>query len=133
MKILDTDFLIDFTAGTRKAVSKMRSIQNEPLIISEVTAIELYAGAVNSKFLTEEMQTIDYTLDLLNIIAVDESVRKNITLIYAFLQSNHQMIPHFDIVIAGTALTFDSPLITRDKHFTTVSKHFGLKPESWID
>jgi tRNA(fMet)-specific endonuclease VapC len=131
MRILDTEFLIDYMAGTKKAVSKMQSIQDEPLFISEVTAIELYAGAVNSSFPFEEVENINNTLDQLNIIPVDIYVREKITLICAYLKKIRKMINHFDIVIAGTALTLDSPLITRDKHFTMVSKHFGLVPESF--
>jgi predicted nucleic acid-binding protein len=44
MKVLDTNFLIDFMDNTKKSKSKMQSILNEPLIISEVTVIELSGG-----------------------------------------------------------------------------------------
>jgi hypothetical protein len=52
-------------------------------------------------------------------------------LIYAYLKKISEMIPHFDITMAGTALTFDSPLVTKVKHFTMLCRHFGLKPGSW--
>jgi predicted nucleic acid-binding protein len=78
MKVLDTTFLIDFIAGTKKSKSKMESIMHEPVIVSEVSAIELLAGAYNSKFRDEQIKTITNTLDQLNIVAISEYLRVNI-------------------------------------------------------
>jgi predicted nucleic acid-binding protein len=132
MKVLDTSFLIDFMAGTSKSKSKMQSILHEPLIVSEVTVIELLARAHNSRLPDQEVRLIRNTVDQLNIVPVNEYYRMNIVLMYARLQLVHQMISHFDIVIAGTALALGATLITNDKHFERLQSYFPLKLESWL-
>lgn len=136
MKVLDTNFLIDFSGGTRKSKVKMESIQNEPLIASQVTVIELLAGVLlagvyNSKFVASEINIITETLDLLNIAPIDDSITRWAALVYAYLHATHKMINHFDIIIAGTALAFNVPLITRDRDFERLVDRFGLQLESW--
>jgi predicted nucleic acid-binding protein len=56
----------------------------------------------------------------------------NIAIIYARLKSVNQMIPHFDIVVAGTALALGAALITNDRHFERLVSYFPLKLESWL-
>jgi predicted nucleic acid-binding protein len=133
MKVLDTNFLIDFNGGTRKSKVKMESIQNEPLIASQVTVIELLAGTLLAgEFVAREINIITKTLDLLNIAPIDDSITRWAALVYAYLHATHKMINHFDIIIAGTALAFNVPLITRDRDFERLVDRFGLQLESWL-
>jgi tRNA(fMet)-specific endonuclease VapC len=132
MKVLDTNFLIDFNGGTIKSKVKMASIQDQPLLVSQVTVIELLAGAYNSKFVRGELNVVTGTLDRLNIIPIDDSITTWAAKIYAYLHKISKMINHFDIVIAGTALAFYAPLVTRDRHFERLTNRFDLKLENWL-
>lgn len=110
----------------------MQSILHEHLIVSEVTVIELLAGAHSSKLPEQEVRLIRSTVDQLNIVPINEYYRMHIAIIYASLKSVNQMIPHFDIVIAGTALALEAALITNDRHFERVANYYPLKLESWL-
>lgn len=133
MKVLDTNFLIEFMANKRKAVEKMQSIKNDILLVSESSVIELYAGAKNARAPAQEVSKIQEVLSRLNVIEVNAEVRERIADVYAYLSKSRKMIDKYDITIAGTALTMNSTLVTEDGHFDRIEECLGLKVEGWHD
>src|SRR5437588_7703344 len=106
MILLDTSLLVDCIRKRRVALDKLKKVETDFLIISEITAIELYAGVHNADAPDKERKKVEALLGRVNIIEVNEFVRYKIAEVRAYLEANGKPIKAFDTVIAGTALVY---------------------------
>lgn len=131
MILLDTTLLVDCIRKRRVALDKLKAIETEFLIVSEITAIELYAGVHNADAPEEERKKVEALLDKVNIIEVNEFVRYKIAEVRAYLEAKGKMIKAFDTVIAGTALVYGATIVARDGHYENIRDCFQANLESY--
>lgn len=119
--LLDTDVVIDHLRGVR---SIPLPNTNKGLSISIITLGELYYGAEKS---VNKQKSIDIITDFINDLAIsilnlNERVMKEYAVIKAKLELRGERLDDFDLLIAATAKTYKSILITRNtKHFKRIS------------
>ncbi len=125
MILLDTDFLIDFFGGHPEAVTKMKSIQIDSLAVSSISFYEILYGELKKKRLFDSEEFVQ----IFRVIPMGERETKMAVQIRLELEKNGGRIGWADEMIAATALSHQTVLITRNlKHFQRVK---GLKIESW--
>lgn len=114
--LIDTDVLIDYSRGIQKTKDYLEKLEHSHrLSISVITKLELMVGCENKlafnalkKFLTN-----------FEIIQISKSSSEMaVSLFETYRLSHGVMIP--DMLIASTALTFEIPLLTKNR------KDFGF-------
>ena len=129
--ILDTSFVIDFLKGESNAVSKMKSLLEEGMVvaITTPTIFELYSGLI---FLNKSEKEEDKIISLLKkqiVFPLDSNSAERAGRIDGFLMKAGLKIETNDSMIAGIAKINNETILTRDvKHFSRIS---GLKVESY--
>jgi tRNA(fMet)-specific endonuclease VapC len=125
--ILDTNFLIGFLKGDKKAKAKMEDI-DELTTTTAINAFELLYGY----HLIEEGRAIGNALGLLNSVGTlpfDIESASIAGSIAAELTAKGKTLEHMDVLIASIALKHGAAILTRNvKHFSRVRK---LKVEEW--
>ena len=109
--IVDTDILIDVGRNNKIAVDCIKNYeQSSNLHISSVTQMELIVGCRNKN----ELKELNKFLERFTIIHLSEDISlKAIELLKIYRQSHGILIP--DALIAGTALSFDIPFISKNQ------------------
>ncbi len=129
MILLDTDVCIEILHGNRVVIEK-RLRCFERVAICFMTVGELYYGAERSKCKSKNLDIVDeFTLSI-DIIDTDLEIIKKFAELKANLYKNNILLPDADILIASTALTKCSKLITGNiKHF---NRFKTLEIENWL-
>jgi tRNA(fMet)-specific endonuclease VapC len=108
--LCDTDILIEFFRNNESVAVQLSAIGEERIFISIVTVCELYYGALNK----QELARIQRKLKgLVQIPVHDKICEVTEKLVETFCLSHRLSIP--DAFIAGTALYYEIPLLTRNK------------------
>lgn len=110
MILCDTDILIEFLKGKKeiKGIFEKEEICN--IVISSVTIMELFFGALNQK----EIKEIEKFISCFKKIKINEKITDlAIDLIRTYAKSHNLRIP--DALIAATAISNDYPLLTNNK------------------
>ena len=117
MHCLDSDILIAFLRGDKKAVSFMKKIKRPATTI--INAQEVLFGIRGTNKFIERLAIIPYTeSELGTVVHVKKSLRNKGT-----------PIGSFDEIIAGICVEHNLSLVTRNhKHFSKVKK---LKTITW--
>jgi predicted nucleic acid-binding protein len=131
MILVDTSLLVDCLRKRKVALDKLKEIENEILIASEITAIELYAGVHGADAPDEERIKVRELLGKVNVIEVNKFVRYKIAEVRAYLTARGRSIKAFDSVIAGTALVFNATIVARDGHYEKIRECFGANVECY--
>ncbi len=106
MTILDTNILIQILKNDKKTIEKVYSL-NTSLAISNISAMELFYGAIDKK----ELKKLEKFVNIFEILYVDKEISKIATsLIKRYCKSHCLDIP--DSLIAATALKYNSNLFT---------------------
>ncbi len=117
MILVDTNILIDYLRGVKKAEAFIQRQGKTNLAISTVVVMEVYQGCLNRR----EFATIRKELIGFNEIKLNESIGKvALQLSQQFALSHKMGIP--DTLIAATALVYDLELRTHNL------KDFGFIP-----
>lgn len=125
MILLDTDFLIDFFGGNPEALAKMNTIQTDLLAVSSISFYEIVYGELKKRRVFDSEEFVE----TFRVIPVGERETKMAVQIRLELEKSGGRIGWADEMIAATALSHQTVLITRNlKHFRRVK---GLKIESW--
>ena len=107
MILCDTDVYIEYFKGKANAKSVFDKIGVSNIAISAVTVMELYYGALNAR----ELAKIKEAISTLRLVLIDAEVcQEAIDLMERYSKSHGLRIP--DALIAATAITHSSPLLT---------------------
>jgi len=106
MILLDTNILIEILKGDTKTVETLESFEEE-LIVSSISVMELYYGAINKA----ELNKLEKFVSLFRTIPLDTKISAQaIQLVKTYAKSHNLDIP--DSLIAATALTHQCRLFT---------------------
>jgi predicted nucleic acid-binding protein len=112
MNLLDTGVIIEM----------IRSKKFRPGIISVITVIEVLRG-IEDKKRQRIRVLLEESFSLLNL---DNSTIETYCTIYQRLKEGGDLLPDADLLIASTAIAYDLPLETNDRHFQRLEK-MGLR------
>ena len=123
MPVADTSFLIDLMRRNPAAIRLYEEYEGQGIALSTtaITAMELYKGAYASKD-RRNLERIESLLALFTILPLDQTVYEVFGRIAAGLYLSGKPIGDFDEVIAAIVLCSDGEIITRDRHFETISE-----------
>jgi len=107
MVLCDTNIFISAFNKRTDAIVKMQEIGFENIVISSITAMELYRGMNNKSELNQMKKYLKY-YDLIQISK--EISEKAVELIHNFHLSNNLQIP--DAIIGATAIVYEIQLFT---------------------
>lgn len=121
--ILDTTFLVDVLRGNEEALKweeKFDKGKEEPLV-SPITLMELWEGALRSEKTGKELEKIEEFLEGLSNISFDSEDGKISGEIRASLSEKGELIDVEDIMIGATALNSNQKILTRNPdHFKRI-------------
>lgn len=122
MILLDTNVLIEILKGHQGTVKKVEAIREE-ILISSISVMELYYGALNSI----EVRKIEKFTALFSIAHIDSEISIGATqLVKSYAKSHSLDIP--DSLIAATAIKHSCKLFTYNtKDFQYIKKLMLLK------
>jgi len=120
--LVDTSIIVDYLRGSKKAASFL-NLQN-PIIISVITATEIYQGAKNKK----ELNILKELINRFKVIPINVNIcQLALTLLENYTLSHHLLI--LDSLIAATVIKNKLTLVTGNyKHFSMIKK---LQVQKW--
>ena len=129
MILFDTDICIEILRGNKVVIEK-RLRCDERVAICFMTVGELFYGAERSKYKLKNLNLVDEFILSIDIINTDFGILRRFGELKSSLYEKNIMLPDADILIASTALTKCSKLITGNiKHF---NRFENLVIENWI-
>jgi tRNA(fMet)-specific endonuclease VapC len=127
--LIDTDIIIYSIKGNQVVQNKFLINENIPKAISVITYGELLYGAKKSKNIEKNLAVVYKIKELFPIINIDKAVIETFSGIKVKIQKTGNIIDDMDLLIASTALTMNSILVTNnEKHYSKIE---GLKIENW--
>ncbi len=124
MVLCDTNVIIEFFKGNNKTLKELEQIGFDNIVISTITVMELYYGALNKK----ELSKIKKCIHSLNVHQIDSYISEiSVELIEKYSKSHNLMIP--DAIIAATAISIKMDLYTynlKDFSFIKELKLYNL-------
>jgi tRNA(fMet)-specific endonuclease VapC len=128
MIVIDTDICIEILRGNKSVIAH-RTRSREDVAIAFISVGELYYSACYSKFPRENLRAVETLLLTVRIIDSDLRIMEEFGKLKAHLRHAGRMVPDADILVAATALTNGTKLITGNtRHF---KRFVGLKVENW--
>jgi tRNA(fMet)-specific endonuclease VapC len=124
--LLDTNVLIALFAGEDAVVERL-SVASD-LFVPSIALGELHYGAQNSSRVAENMARIERLRNVSTVLSCDAGTASQYGDVKFKLKQQGTPIPENDIWIAAIALQYDLVLVTRDRHFDSVT---SLEIESW--
>ena len=105
--LCDTNILIELLKNNSLIIDKLKSIGEDRITASMVTAAELIFGALNKS----ELIKINKFIELTNVLPVNETISSiSLDLLKKYTLSHHLSLP--DSIIAATAIFYEIPLFT---------------------
>jgi predicted nucleic acid-binding protein len=118
--LVDTDVLIDFLRGYKKAISFVENFSSQ-MILSPIVVAELYAGVKG----TDELAVLDDFISQFPVIPITSEIAKAGGLYKRDFNKSHG-VGLADAILAATAENEKAELKTLNvKHYPMIS---GLKP-----
>jgi predicted nucleic acid-binding protein len=118
VKLLDTTIAIDHLRGHDGATQLLERLVNEgePLLASELTRFELFAGVR-----PDEIDPTELFMDALTWVPVDEEIARLAGSMAAEYRRAHSGIDTTDYVIASTVAVVGADLLTTNvRHFPMI-------------
>lgn len=116
--LLDTNVVIELFKGDQQILTFLETQQN--VFIAAAVLAELYLGAYRSANEQKHIQQIKNFLLKCTVLSADQATAESCARVKAALLKKGKPIPENDIWIAATAIQYDLPLYTLDKHFSEV-------------
>jgi len=107
MILLDTNIVIELLKGNNEILSEIETIGADNVILSKVTVLEMYIGAINKNDLIKIQKYLD---KFPKLKFSDRIIDKATQLVYQYNLSNSLFIN--DAIIAATCIENDTPLYT---------------------
>jgi tRNA(fMet)-specific endonuclease VapC len=127
--LIDTNIIIYSIKGNSIVHNNFLKNENIPKAISVITYGELLFGAKKSQNVEKNSAVVYRIKELFPIIDIDKAIIETFSEIKANSYKTGSIIDDFDLLIASTALTMNSILVTNnEKHFSKIK---GLKIENW--
>lgn len=124
MYLIDSDVLINFLKGEKKAVKTISKLQNQSLYISIISVGEILEGLLETKN-KKKLTSFKELLQTITILNIDLPIIERFALIRKSLRQKGLLIDNFDLLIASTCLVHDLVIVTGNiSHFKRIS---GLK------
>jgi tRNA(fMet)-specific endonuclease VapC len=119
--LIDSDWIIDWLKGFRRAVELLRRLQPAGMAISIMTFAEVYEGIYFGHDPPRVESVFQGFLRGVRVIPITRTVARRFALVSGDLRARGLLIPQPDILIAATALTYDLELVTRNtRHFQRI-------------
>lgn len=129
MYLLDTDTLIFSLKGHKGVLENLARHRHDPLEMSAASVMELYYGAYKSEKVALNLANVRRLESSFRVLPIDYTVTETFGMVKADLETKGTPLDDFDIVIAATALSFNTTLVTNnEKHFSRIE---GLRLENW--
>jgi tRNA(fMet)-specific endonuclease VapC len=116
--LLDTNVVIELFKGDQRVLTFLDEQQN--VFIAAAVLAELYLGAYRSANEQKHIEQIRTFLLKCTVLSADQATAESCAKVKAALLKKGKPIPENDIWIAATALQYNLPLYTNDKHFSEV-------------
>lgn len=127
--MIDTNIIIYSIKADKIVQDNFIINENIPKSISVITYGELLFGAKKSKNIAKNLATVYRIKELFRIIDIDKAIIETFSDLKANSQKTGNIIDDFDLLIASTALTTNTILVTNnEKHFNKIK---GLRIENW--
>lgn len=127
--LIDTNIIIYSIKGNSFVNKNFLNNENIPKYISVITYGELLFGAKKSQNYEKNIAVVYRIKELFPIIDVDKAIIETFSELKANMQKSGTPIDDFDLLIASTALSMNSTLVTNnEKHFNRIK---GLTIENW--
>ncbi|MCS4435058.1 type II toxin-antitoxin system VapC family toxin [Aquiflexum gelatinilyticum] len=105
--LCDTNILIELLKNNSLIIDKLKSIGEDRISVSMVTAGELIFGALNKS----EMVKINKLIELTHVLPVNETISSiSLDLLKKYTLSHHLSLP--DSLLAATAIFYEIQLFT---------------------
>ena len=128
MIILDTDTCVELLRGNERVIER-RSLNDDSVGVSFMTAAELYYGAARSAKPAQNRHAVDAFLLSLPVVESDNAIAKQFGQLKAALRRESLLLADADLFIAATTLVHGTLLVTGNaRHFERVH---GLRIENW--
>ena len=114
----DTNIFIDLMKGDRSVAEKLESCND--VYISPVVLAELYFGAYRSANPEKHLNKIASAIQKGKLLKIDAATAEIFVTIKLALFTKGSPIPENDIWIAASAVQYQLPFYTSDKHFAEV-------------
>lgn len=129
MILLDTDICIELLRGNNVVIER-RAACDERVAISFMTVGELFYGAERSQYKLKNINLVEEFILSIDIINTDFEILRKFAELKARLYEKNLLLPDADILIASTALTKCTKLVTGNiKHF---NRFENLVVENWL-
>ena len=117
---LDTNAFIHFCHGEQHEFEHIE--KSDIILVPTIVIGELAYGYLNSKKQEDNFKTLQLFLNQVqvSVLDIDEQVAREFGNIKFKLKKSGNPIPTNDIWIAALAITNNSTLISRDKHFNKI-------------
>ncbi|TAL34045.1 MAG: type II toxin-antitoxin system VapC family toxin [Spirochaetes bacterium] len=127
--LIDTNIIIYSIKGNSIVHDNFLKNEKIPKAISVITYGELLFGARKSRNVEKNSAIVYRIKELFPIIDIDKAVIETFSELKVNSHKTGSIIDDFDLLIASTALTTNSILVTNnEKHFARIK---GLKIENW--
>ncbi len=130
MFLLDTDICsFAMRRGNRRIVSRIKTCSPAELKVSVVTQFELEYGARRSNRANQLLGVVESFLANVEVLPLDFAAAREAASVRCRLAAAGSPIGHYDLLIAGHALSLDATLVTNNvAEFRRVD---GLRVENW--
>ncbi len=116
--LLDTNIVIELFKGDKQILAVLE--EQESVYIPTAVLGELYLGAYRSANIQKKIHEIKNFLLKCIVLDTGYTTAENYAVIKTALLNKGKPIPENDIWIAATAMQYQLPLYTHDKHFAEV-------------
>lgn len=130
MYLLDTNTLIYFFKGLGKVAENILSHSPKDITIPAIVLFELEVGIVKSNYPTQKRQQLESFVSQITIIPFEAKAARFAAAVRTNLEKLGMPIGPYDTLIAGTALSANSTLVTHNtKEFSRI---VNLSIEDWF-
>ena len=128
--LLDTSIIAFLFRKAYNIGNRLRELDSDQCLVSEITIAELTYGAYHSDRVSENLMMVDRLESLVDILpissAIDEYGKQKDILV-----KSGRMIDDFDLLIGCTAVANGMIMVTDNtKHFSRIH---GIQIENWVD
>ncbi len=129
MILVDTDLWIDFFSGIDPGAAAVeRLLRERRAVLSVVSAFELLCGAGK-----ERQQQLENLFRVVPPVDLTRDAARHAAADYRRLRAAGSLIGNQDLLLAGTALEYQLPILSRNrKHFERLPKLTVVSPEELL-